>query len=146
MNNQWGTVCDDSWGSADATVVCRQLNFSAEGQQNKHGVLVLYGNSQAYVLFNQYILMYQINLLITDLTIGAVAFGNAHFGSGTGPIYFDNLDCNGSESSLTECSQSSYISCYYGHAEDAGVRCQGKIIECCLGLYKKSIKILCNHS
>ena len=60
----------------------------------------------------------------------AVAFTNAHFGAGAGPIYLDGVDCTGSEDNLTDCPSSAIFSCPSRHHEDAGVRCQSKLTWC----------------
>ena len=64
----------------------------------------------------------------------AVAFGNAHFGAGSGTIHLHIVSCTGGETNLTACPEiRSNVYCLRGHSEDAGVRCQG---------LKKSITVL----
>ena len=31
IDDAWGTVCDDGWGSYDSTVVCKQLGYAYTG-------------------------------------------------------------------------------------------------------------------
>ncbi|XP_038061741.1 deleted in malignant brain tumors 1 protein-like [Patiria miniata] len=52
------------------------------------------------------------------------AWSNAHFGQGSGQIMLDNIDCNGYESSIVDCSHNGWFSNNCGHSEDAGVTCK----------------------
>ena len=64
--------------------------------------------------------------MLTFVSTDAIAFGGAHFGAGAGPIHLDDVGCSGSENHLIICPRSNNHWCYYGHSEDAGVRCQGR--------------------
>ncbi|KAK3553302.1 hypothetical protein QTP86_033110, partial [Hemibagrus guttatus] len=53
------------------------------------------------------------------------AHQNAHFGQGSDPKFLNNVQCSGSESSITQCSHSGFGSHDCNHGEDAGVTCSG---------------------
>ena len=104
---QWGTVCDDIWGTANAQVVCRQLGFTTTGKTNLH---------QREPQQNHFCLL-----------LGALAIGRARYGQGTGPIVLDNVNCIGSELRLADCPANPISVHDCSHSEDAGVRCLSKL-------------------
>ena len=54
-------------------------------------------------------------------------FLEAHFGQGTGPIWLDDVNCDGNEKSLLGCEHTRYTKgqkAQCRHSEDVGVRCR----------------------
>ena len=55
------------------------------------------------------------------------ALGGASFGGGSGPIWYDNVDCVGNETNITQCSHSGIGVHSCTHSQDAGVVCASKL-------------------
>ncbi|NXA19602.1 DMBT1 protein, partial [Ibidorhyncha struthersii] len=51
------------------------------------------------------------------------AYGAAHFGRGSGPIWLDNVQCSGTEGALSECLARPWGVSNCDHGEDASVVC-----------------------
>ena len=49
------------------------------------------------------------------------------FGPGSGPILLNNVECNGTESVLVNCSYSTAGLLTCSHLNDAGVRCNKQL-------------------
>ena len=65
------------------------------------------------------------NLIYYDA--GGTPYYNAYFGSGTGPIFLDDVVCTSSSSQLLECSSSPVLAHNCDHHADAGVGCEGSV-------------------
>ena len=54
----------------------------------------------------------------------------AFFGEGSGPIFLDDVKCQGGEANLLQCEIRSFPTHNCNHREDAGVMCKRKCIYC----------------
>ena len=51
------------------------------------------------------------------------ALERAAYGGGNGPIWYDSVDCSGSEANPNQCAHRGLGVTYCGHGQDAGVIC-----------------------
>ena len=71
---------------------------------------------------------YSVVTYILNCSAGGIAYSNAFFGAGTGPIYLDDVACASSASQLLECSSRPILTHNCRHSADAGVGCEGSLL------------------
>ena len=118
-NDVWGTVCDDSWTSVDAGVVCIQLGLPSSGT--------------LCIIVSRHYCCHPL-----ACTLGAVALQGSETMDGTGQIWLNSVSCTNFMTRITDCTLSTFGGHSCSHSEDVGVICQGKKIELTQRIFKFS--------
>ncbi|XP_019624233.1 PREDICTED: deleted in malignant brain tumors 1 protein-like [Branchiostoma belcheri] len=124
-HNGWGT--HDCGHGDDAGVVCeRGIRLVGGGSTSSQGrVEVFHAGQWGTVCDNSWGLS-DAHVVCRQLGYpGAkAALGSAAFGRGSGPIWLDEVTCDGSEATISDCGHNGWGIHDCGHGEDAGVDCE----------------------
>ena len=70
--------------------------------------------------------MVMICSLCACMCAGTLVLGGLPFGSGSGPLFIESLDCSGSELSLLDCTEVNLRRESCTHEDDVSIECTGK--------------------
>ncbi|XP_054254406.1 deleted in malignant brain tumors 1 protein-like [Indicator indicator] len=126
----WGHTSCHHGGSAG--VVCSGIPVPAElrlvnGPSSCSGRVEVLHDHQWGTICDDDWSFPEATVVCRQLGCGAAlsAFGGAHFGQGSGPIWLDNVQCQGDEAALSQCPARPWGVNNCGHGEDASVVCTG---------------------
>ena len=130
----WGTVCDNSWSSANTRVACRQLGFPTHNTSwttssaGGWGVCTLQLWAMlwtAWCSLSQSRATVYIYIYLVKIAVRYIDFFLCSYGSATGTIWLDNVRCSGSESRLISCQRNNFGSNDCSHSQDVAINCNG---------------------